>query len=339
MSTAPPTEPFGAPAPPRGPEGRPRRHRARRKYWRPALVAATAVVSAVALFAAFNLEGSSSSAAGSNLGADSALASPTVNIPSAMHTTAPHKKKPKPKATKTTASSGSAGTLNDEAMPTGNLPGWKLTYSTDFPGNSLPSGWGAYTGEPGGNAHGYWLPQNVSVSDNELHLTTTPDSDPDLSGAETTGGVSFYGDSQTYGMYLVRMKGDYEPGLNISNIALLWPADNSWPPEIDFYEDNGGTRIGYDATIHSGSDNNVVHDNINSGPGTQWHTYGLIWTANSITYTVDGKAMASETTSDVDDWPDIPMILDLQSENLATLQPKGSIETMTVAWVAEYAQD
>ena len=40
-------------------------------------------------------------------------------------------------------------------VPTGNLPGWQLTYSQDFSGTTLPPGWGAYSGEPGGSL---WVP-------------------------------------------------------------------------------------------------------------------------------------------------------------------------------------
>ncbi len=39
-------------------------------------------------------------------------------------------------------------------MPTGNLPGWQLTYSQDFSGTTLPSGWDAYSGEPGSDPYG-----------------------------------------------------------------------------------------------------------------------------------------------------------------------------------------
>jgi hypothetical protein len=220
------------------------------------------------------------------------------------------------------------------SMPTGNLPGWRLTYNQDFSGDALPSGWGAYSGEPGGDPNGNWDPANVSVGDGELHLTADNGS---------TGGVAFSGNAQQYGMYLVRMKSDYEPGLQISNILLLWPDSNVWPPEIDFYEDGGGSRSGFTATLHPGPDGDncctILRNAANAA--TQWHTYGVIWTPTSITYTIDGKPFGVVQSSELSDpasWPNIPMNLDLQSQNLGTAQPSGSIETMTVAWVAEYAQ-
>jgi hypothetical protein len=229
-------------------------------------------------------------------------------------------------------------------VPTGDLPGWHLTYSTAFTGNTLPSGWDAYSGQPGGDPYGYWNPANVSVSGGELHLRTTANNDPQRPDTYSTGGVAYYGKAQAYGMYLVRMKGDDEPGVQISNIALLWPQDNkSWPPEIDFYEDEGAKRSGYTASLHPGpnGDDCCIIRHSTENTGTQWHTYGVTWTPTSITYTIDGRKWATVDKSEVSSpgtWPDSPMTLDLQSQNLGRAQPTHSIETMTVAWVAEYTQ-
>ena len=58
-----------------------------------------------------------------------------------------------------------------------------------------------------------------------------------------------------------------------------------------------------------------------SNTGTQWHTYGIRWTPDSITYTIDGRQWAVVQASQVSSpgsWPDIPMNLDLQSQNLGT---------------------
>jgi beta-glucanase (GH16 family) len=211
------------------------------------------------------------------------------------------------------------------------MPGWNLVYSQDFNGTGLPAGWGTYSGQPGGDPNGRWDPANVVVSGGALHLLAT---------SVSTGGVMFSGNPQTYGMYLVRMKGDYEPGLQISDIALLWPQKSVWPPEIDFFEDTGGARDNYHATVHpgpNGNNSNQQHVSVDSS-ATQWHTYGVQWTPSSITFTIDGHpAGSSIRNSGLPAWPDIPMNLALQAENLSGAQPSQSIETMTVDWVAEYA--
>ena len=125
-------------------------------------------------------------------------------------------KKARPRASARASASPSPGAAasagGDGTTPPSSVAGWRLTYITDFPGNSLPSGWDAYNGEPGGDPDGNWDPSNVSVSGGALHLMATP---------SAQGGLQFYGNPQTYGMYLVRMKGDYEPGLSINNLAIL----------------------------------------------------------------------------------------------------------------------
>jgi Glycosyl hydrolases family 16 len=229
-----------------------------------------------------------------------------------------------------------AGTGGDGTSPPGSVAGWRLTYSTDFPGNSLPSGWLAYNGQPGGDQFGTWVPSNVSVSGGAMHLMAT---------SSAQGGVQFYGNPQTYGMYLVRMKGDYEPGLSINNLAILWPAQQGvWPPEVDFFQDAGGSRQTFSASLHVGPDGNgsccVIASPTQDSNATAWHTYGVEWTPDTMTYTIDGQVWASVSRSSLSppaQWPTIAMNLTLQSQNQDTAQPSGTIETMTVAWVAEYA--
>jgi hypothetical protein len=216
--------------------------------------------------------------------------------------------------------------------PPGSIPGWRLVYSQTFDGSRLPPGWEVYEGHPNNDPYSTWNPANVVVSGGELHLLATP------SGG--VGGVGYRGNPQTYGMYLVRMKGDYEPGLQMSDIALLWPDSSAWPPEIDFFEDHGGTRRGYDATVHpgpNGDNSHQVHVPVDNN-ATEWHTYGVEWTPTSITFTIDGHPAGSVVSgTGLPAWPDIPMNLDLQSQSLGPAQPSHAIETMTVDWVAEYA--
>ena len=283
---------------------------------------------------------SGKSAASGSAGTLNCCSSPPINVALATVPPQHHAKRHASHRHHAAASSpasapAAAGTGGDGSSWPASVAGWRLTYSTDFPGSSLPSGWGAYSGEPGGDPDGNWEQSNAQVSGGALHLMATPSSQ---------AGVSFYGKSQTYGMYLVRMKGDDEPGLAINNIAILWPAQQGvWPPEVDFYEDSGGTRQGFSASLHAGPSGNdccVVHSSAPANNGAAWHTYGVQWTPNAITYTIDGRVWGSVSRSSLSSpaqWPTIPMNLTLQSQNQASAQPSGTIETMTVAWVAEYA--
>jgi Glycosyl hydrolases family 16 len=269
----------------------------------------------------------------------SASASPSSR-PYTAKPSAPHRHhvavKPAPSASASPVRTGGGASSGGDGTSPPSVPGWQLTYSTDFPGNSLPSGWTAYNGEPGGDPDGNWDSSNATVSGGALHLLATP---------SAQAGVQFYGNPQTYGMYLVRMKGDYEPGLSINNLAILWPATQGvWPPEVDFYQDLGGTRQSFSASLHAGPDGNgdccVIASPTQDSNGTAWHTYGVQWTPDAMTYTIDGRVWASVSRSSLSppaQWPDIPMILTLQSQNQDSAQPSGTIETMTVAWVAEYS--
>jgi hypothetical protein len=61
-------------------------------------------------------------------------------------------------------------------MPSGDTPGWHMTYSQDFNGSNLPPDWGAYSGEPGGDSNGWWDPSNLTVSGGYLHFNGRYDS-------------------------------------------------------------------------------------------------------------------------------------------------------------------
>ncbi len=271
----------------------------------------------------------------------SGIASPPASPSASPSHHAARKVRPRPSEAASPSSPASpsraAGTGGDGSSWPTSVPGWQLTYSTDFPGSSLPSGWLAYNGEPGGDPDGNWDPANVTVSGGALNLLATP---------SAQGGVQFYGNPQTYGMYLVRMKGDYEPDLAINNLAILWPAQQGvWPPEVDFYQDLGGTRQNFSASLHPGPDGDggccVVASPTQDVNATGWHTYGVQWTPSSLTYTVDGQVWASVSSSSLSSgqWPTIPMNLTLQSQNQGSAQPSGTIDTMSVAWVAEYSMN
>jgi beta-glucanase (GH16 family) len=71
---------------------------------------------------------------------------------------------------------------------------------------------------------------------------------------------------------------------------------------------------------------------------TQWHTWGVVWTPTSITYTVDGHAWNSFTNAS--EVPDVPMTLDLQQQTWCGATPAWACpstpQSMQVDWVAEY---
>ena len=128
----------------------------------------------------------------------------------------------------------------------------------------------------------------------------------------------------------------------MGHAALLMPANNSWPPEIDFSEDNGSGRTGTLATLHYGKDDTHADAWLESVNLTQWHTLGVQWTPGKLQYTIDGRIWKTMTGSSV---PVLPMVLDLQTQTWPCSGTWGRcpnastprVVRMYVDWVAAYA--
>ncbi len=209
------------------------------------------------------------------------------------------------------------------------LAGYVRTYVTDFRGSRLPVGWESFTGVPLGDPSGQFGAAHVVVANGELQLNTWRD--PTDHNKWVTGGVSQSAVAQVYGAYFVRSR---VTGLGPSEVQLLWPADNSWPPEIDFNESGRGIS-GSTATVHWGSLNHIVQYSVRT-PLVAWHTWGVIWAPHSITFTLDGHAWAEVTTGAA--IPRVPMTLDLEQREMCAFgfSCPSKPTSMLVDWVAEY---
>ena len=231
-------------------------------------------------------------------------------------------------------------TGNREPMPVGDIPGWRQVFTDDFNGRALDSSkWRLYWGKPGGDPAGWFDPRHVTVSDGMLVISAYRDRRD--GGRWATGGLSSSpGLVQTYGKYLVRFRLD--PGIGVSHAALLMPANNSWPPEIDFSEDNGSGRTGTLATLHYGRHDTHSDAWLGSVNLTQWHTLGVQWTPGKLQYTIDGRIWKTMTGSAV---PALPMVLDLQTQTWPCSGTWGRcpnastprVVRMHVDWVVAYA--
>lgn len=107
------------------------------------------------------------------------------------------------------------GTTN---APTGDLRGWTQVFVDNFDRCELGEMWGAYSGQPGGDPHSWWEPEQVSVTEGVLRLRAQQDGDQWV-----TGGVSNSAVSQTYGKWMVRLRAGVSD--EISYHVLLWPRD------------------------------------------------------------------------------------------------------------------
>ncbi len=223
------------------------------------------------------------------------------------------------------------------APPAANaLAGYTETYVTDFPGTSVPAGWDVYHGNPSSDPGAQFGSAHVTVSNGILSLSTWHD--PAYGGEWVTGGLST-NIPQTYGADFVRSR---VTGAGPTMVELLWPANNQWPPEIDFAE-SGGDTSSISATVHWGTTSSNHQDQrVLSGIDlSQWHTWGVIWTPTSITYTVDGRVWGR--VNNTGEIPNVPMTLDLQQQTWCGASPAWACpsgpQSMEVDWVAEYTSN
>ena len=208
-----------------------------------------------------------------------------------------------------------------------SLAGYRRTYFNDFTGTRLPRGWDLFAGIPGGDPSGRFNFRHVVVAQGLLQLRVYRD--PAYANHWVTGGLCQCGRPMTYGAYFVRSR---VTSAGVNSVELLWPYNNTWPPEIDFNEDLSHLNL-TTGSVHWAHHENFVMLHINM---TQWHTWGVIWTPTYVMYVVDGHPW--HIFSVVRDVPHIPMVLDFEQRttcpSFATCPTQPS--AMLIDWVAEY---
>src|SRR5262249_54088782 len=115
--------------------------------------------------------------------------------------------------------------------------------------------------------------------------------------------------SQTYGRFAVRFRAD--KGWGIAYSIMLWPASDTWPPEIDFAEDNGRDRTITSYTMHSGAKDTRIHDELTGFDFSQWPVASVDWSPGKLVYAMDGKVWSTVTNPNV---PKVPMGIAIQSQ-------------------------
>jgi len=235
------------------------------------------------------------------------------------------------------ATAGPPGHVSGLKMPAGDLPGWKQVLADDFTGQ-LTENWGLYNGQPDGDPGAWFLPGHVAAKQGELVITGQREQTPNGRIYATGGMMSKV--SQVYGRYEVRFRMDVGRGIQFN--LLLWPTDDSWPPEINFAEDNGKERTGFATTMHYGPPHQTVSRHLKIDT-SKWHTAGLEWSPGKLTYLMDGKPWATVNSTHV---PTTPMSLAIQTQawHCGTKWagcPNSSTPAQVnlhVDWVVEYAR-
>jgi beta-glucanase (GH16 family) len=228
---------------------------------------------------------------------------------------------------------------NVQMAPSATDPRWSLVFADGFDGQQLSSRWTSYEGAAR-TSPGWFEPSHVTVSAGLMTISAYRDAAySDKRWA--SGGIAVRDHRpQTYGKYLVRLRADVGHGVALT--ALLWPDDESWPPEVNFVEDNGAERGTIYATVHYGADDRqITHSR--AVDLTKWHVYGVEWTPGSIVYTLDGEPWASVQGEHV---PRRPMHLAIQTqvwEKGTTFEtpvdPTTPLRTnLQVDWVEQYTR-
>lgn len=234
---------------------------------------------------------------------------------------------------------------SSEAMPVGDLPGWRQIFADDFTTNAqlgsfltvYGTKWEAYP-EPWRDTSGngvYSPGRTLSVSngaldiylhtENGVHYVAAPA--PKLNGPGP-GGV-------TYGRFSVRFRADAAPGYKTA--WLLWPDSERWPDdgEIDFPE--GDLNAGINGYMHyaSSAGGQDWFEPSPAIPFTQWHIATTEWTPGQVKFLLDGTVVATSRTL----VPSNPMHWVLQTETAmsGTAPSDTTSGHVTVDWVTAYA--
>lgn len=149
-------------------------------------------------------------------------------------------------------------------------------------------------------------------------LTITASQTPEaakqyLGNAEYTSGLltTKFSFAQAYGYFEIKAKLPENKGFWPA--FWLMPTDNSWPPELDVFEQLSKdpstlymSNHGIDANGKKVTTSSLIHVDT-----TQWHTYGADWGPEKITYYIDGIAVATQDTPAAMKGKDMYMLVNL----------------------------
>lgn len=189
-------------------------------------------------------------------------------------------------------------TFSDEFNAFSYWTGQAGTWDTGYPWTAANGGTNAGNGEEQWYINANYAPTaglgTYSVQDGILAITAAPASaaiQQVIGGYDYTSGMitTHHSFSQTYGYF--EMKAKLPAGQGLWPAFWLLPTDLTWPPEIDIMEVIGSktdqlvTSVHYDSGGYQmSSDTTVV-----SGMTTGFHTYGVDWQKDAITWYFDGQ--------------------------------------------------
>jgi beta-glucanase (GH16 family) len=242
---------------------------------------------------------------------------------------------------------GSAGYSGDPGA------GWNLAWSDDFTGSSGLKGW---TFLSGGNG---WGNKELQLYDSR-NASIAPGGGLVITASRDGYGQQCWYGACSYSGARMQTTGGYEPkyGLIEARIKLpsgagLWPAfwleganvnQVGWPAsgELDVIEINNMHPDLVEAFAHGTNENYGAYHQLSDSLSAGYHVYGIDWTAQGITWLVDGHAYGH--ISAYPGWPfdqQFFIILDLAVGGVWPGSPTASTKfpaQMDVSWVRVYQQ-
>ena len=219
-------------------------------------------------------------------------------------------------------------------MPIGVGGGWRLIFADEFNGQVLDSNkwipcywWNKQGCTNEGNHELQWYrPENISVSNGSLYLTAKQESirasDGKTydysSGMVTTGRI--VSDTQTpvqfafqYGYIEIRAK--IPKGKGLWPAFWILPTDHISKPEIDVLEvlghETDKVYLNFHYQIPDGKDAVSQGEFIGSDFAEGWHTYGVDWKPDGITWFIDGTERRTFTDRSIIPSESMYLILNL----------------------------
>ncbi|MDF8334980.1 family 16 glycosylhydrolase [Novosphingobium cyanobacteriorum] len=129
-----------------------------------------------------------------------------------------------------------------------------------------------------------------SLKDGVLTISmnkVTPEDSAKIYGYDyTSGNIDSIGSfHQTYGYFEARVK--LAAGQGLHDAFWLLPMDGTWPPELDIVEQRGKDPTHVIGGVHSGEMSTAGLFTIPTAT-TEFHTYGLDWEPDFLTWYIDG---------------------------------------------------
>ena len=229
-------------------------------------------------------------------------------------------------------------TGSGQAMPVGNLPGWRQTFADDFNTTVAMGGfpgpyankWESYNGFKDSTGEGMYSSKYISAHNGFLDLYLhSVNGVPQGAGPVPLVDSGKWG-GQVYGRFSIRFKADPVTGYGAG--WLLWPDSGDWNDgEVDFPEGSFPNYLeGFNHTINNAAVNSlIVEPNVTF---TSWHTATIDWTPSSVSFILDGKVLGTDTRN----VPSKPLHWVLQTGTARDMSTTSAGHVL-IDWVTAYS--